>query len=1021
MTPPHPQKLIPFLFHVWQARTLQAQIDDAYGSAFEGLVVEVKAGEAGGAARAVVVAPRYDEAAFGELGRADPAFLSALLAAKACADAAAWRSFQATISDLKARRGRAEGEAAAVRAALEAAAAQRRAAVRRAALVGEAGAGRPGVPPSSSSPPPPPPPRTSAARVVVVTGFEAFNARLYEQAAADACAARPGLVVSVFCDADISGPRRAELEAALATADAFFGSLLFDFDQVAWLRERTAAVPVRLCFESALELMGTTRLGSFTMGGSGEGGGPAGAPLKPAGPPPAVKKMLAMFGSGKEEDRMVGYLSFLKVGPSLLRFVPGRKAGDLAAWLTIYGYWNGSGRANVRNMLVYLADTYLSASPPVGEVRKGNGGRWVLGRERAPPPPPVPSPVHPKIPSHHLISLSLSSHTLSLPQPAAEKKAEWWQALALPTWLTGGIEGVDGAAGPAPAAPLPPPPPVEVAPLTGCIHPARPGHYFTSPADFMAWRASSGRDASTPPGTPVVAVLLYRKHVTSGLAYIPHLITLLEKEGLVPVPIFINGVEAHTVVRDALTSAGEKGAGNSPPGAVSVDAVISTIGFPLVGGPAGTMAGGRNADVARAILTSKAIPYFVATPLLVQDIASWAADGVGGLQSVVTYALPELDGAVDSYVLGGLAAGDVFLVPERVRALARRVTAWCRLRATPAGQRRVAALVYGFPPGVGATGTAALLNVPSSLDALFAAMEGAGYDVGPGREGSSPDKWSGAGDAVVEALRSQQADARATMLGAAGLRAAGPGPAGEFGATVLASDISPATLRSWLSFPSAWGPTEWGPLPFLPPADVLPRRLEKQWGALEGYRGIATASDGSAVVGGVALGNVLCGVQPLLGLEGEDRGAPVCPARRATKYARAQNLSTPHFSLSPLRRPQAPALRARPHPPPPVRRLLPVAPTPGRRRRLRRARHPPPGHARDRGMVARRAPGEHGPVLAGRAPGRPAQCLRLRRQQPVRVDCRQAARVRGPRVVQCPPLRPGGPVQGAVVTQRPAL
>ena len=52
--------------------------------------------------------------------------------------------------------------------------------------------------------------------------------------------------------------------------------------------------------------------------------------------------------------------------------------------------------------------------------------------------------------------------------------------------------------------------------------------------------------------------------------------------------------------------------------AVAVDAVVSTIGFPLVGGPAGTMEGGRQADVAKAILTAKNIPYMVAAPLLIQ-------------------------------------------------------------------------------------------------------------------------------------------------------------------------------------------------------------------------------------------------------------------------------------------------------------------------------------------------------------------------------------------------------------------
>lgn len=33
---------------------------------------------------------------------------------------------------------------------------------------------------------------------------------------------------------------------------------------------------------------------------------------------------------------------------------------------------------------------------------------------------------------------------------------------------------------------------------------------------------------------------------------------MMEKDGLIPVPIFINGVEAHTVVRDLLTSSYEQ-------------------------------------------------------------------------------------------------------------------------------------------------------------------------------------------------------------------------------------------------------------------------------------------------------------------------------------------------------------------------------------------------------------------------------------------------------------------------------
>jgi len=47
------------------------------------------------------------------------------------------------------------------------------------------------------------------------------------------------------------------------------------------------------------------------------------------------------------------------------------------------------------------------------------------------------------------------------------------------------------------------------------------------------------------------------------------------------------------------------------------------------------------------------------------------------------------------------------------------------------------------------------------------------------------------------------------------------------------------------------------------------RRIEKMWGELEGYIGLFTSQQGEFVVGGVQLGNVWVGIQPLLGIEGD--------------------------------------------------------------------------------------------------------------------------------------------------------
>lgn len=69
---------------------------------------------------------------------------------------------------------------------------------------------------------------------------------------------------------------------------------------------------------------------------------------------------------------------------------------------------------------------------------------------------------------------------------------------------------------------------------------------------------------------------------------------------------------------------------------------------------------------------------------------------------VVLYSLPELDGAIDTVVLGGLVGDTIGLVPERVRKMNERIKGWVSLRRTAVHDRKVAVLVYGFPPNVGA-------------------------------------------------------------------------------------------------------------------------------------------------------------------------------------------------------------------------------------------------------------------------------------------------------------------------------
>jgi len=586
-------------------------------------------------------------------------------------------------------------------------------------------------------------------RIVLIAGFESFNADLYRSSAQLAQSRCPELDIRVFSDISLT-TEPTIIEEALQNADVFFGSLIFDYDQVLWLRERVQHIPIRLVFESALELMSLTQIGAFKIGD------------KPKGMPKPVKFILDKFSNGREEDKLAGYISFLKIGPKLLKYVPGQKVQDLRNWLIIYGYWNAGGTENVASMFWTIAEKYLSLK--VGEI----------------------------------------------------------------------------------------PPPIET-PNIGLLHPNFPG-YLESPKQYLEWYQN--QTTENPPRQPtnnisatrpIIGILLYRKHVITKQPYIAQLIRHFENAGLTPLPIFINGVEGHVAVRDWMTSTHEttqRQLGNiETPSlsneAVEVDAIVSTIGFPLVGGPAGSMEAGRQVDVAKRILTAKNIPYIVAAPLLIQDIHSWTRQGIGGLQSVVLYALPELDGAIDAIPLGGLVGEDIYLVPERVKRLTGRLKRWIALRQTPVSEKKIGIILYGFPPGYGATGTAALLNVPRSLLKFLHALKDQGYNVGElPEDGEELIRRVKAADETGEFVKSAT---DRLMVDGIQLNSITPDNSS-------AAHVNVKTLEKWLGY-------------------LLTTRIEKHWQSLTGT-GIKTSGD-DFQIGGIQFGNIWIGVQPPLGVAGD--------------------------------------------------------------------------------------------------------------------------------------------------------
>jgi magnesium chelatase subunit H len=351
--------------------------------------------------------------------------------------------------------------------------------------------------------------------------------------------------------------------------------------------------------------------------------------------------------------------------------------------------------------------------------------------------------------------------------------------------------------------------PVEYA-ETGLYHPDLAARITTDPAAVP-------RPAGA---TATVGLLMMRSYIlASDTAHYDAVIRAFEARGIAVLPAFAGGLDG----RPAL-EAFFKG---------RVDAMVSLTGFSLVGGPAY-----NDSPAAVQALSSLDVPYIAAHPLEFQTLAQWAASesGLGPVETTMLVALPEIDGATNPTVFAGrheqagctgcahrcqpptepLATRAMAPCHERIAALVDKTARLTRLRRTGAADRKVAIVLYGFPPNAGAAGTAAYLSVFESLFNVLHAMKSEGYDLTP--------------PASVEDLRDAVLD--------------GPG----------ASHGQPAHIAARIPAAQLVGEGPWL------------KEIEAAWGPAPGRH----QTDGRDVfVLGRQFGNVFVGLQPVFGYEGD--------------------------------------------------------------------------------------------------------------------------------------------------------
>jgi len=159
-----------------------------------------------------------------------------------------------------------------------------------------------------------------------------------------------------------------------------------------------------------------------------------------------------------------------------------------------------------------------------------------------------------------------------------------------------------------------------------------------------------------------------------------------------------------------------------------ISQIISLTGFSFVGGPAM-----NDSDAAAEFLQNLNRPYRSAVSLDTQTIDAWreSQTGLNPIQAGMQIAIPEIDGATEPFIYGGIPASGVepVALEDRCLRFARRLKRWNRLRTAPRSELKLALILFCFPPNKGNIGTAADLDVFPSVWDTLQKLKTEGYDV----------------------------------------------------------------------------------------------------------------------------------------------------------------------------------------------------------------------------------------------------------------------------------------------------
>ena len=483
-------------------------------------------------------------------------------------------------------------------------------------------------------------------------------------------------------------------------------------------------------------------------------------------------------GNGHANTR--NHTRYLKLAdrlPAILRFVPGAgRLGDVKNYLTLFCYFLQPTPANIQSMVLYALKHYV----PDKRLR----------HIKVAPPQSMPS--------------------VAIYHPDATAMFETFEAYE--KWYTRNR----------PKSRVPSPKPQVSSPTSQILRPESQGQ---DPKSRVTGARSS--QSRLDPELTIGLLLMRPQVISKSTRHYDELIRAIEAEGLSTIPVLATLMDNREAcdkffqVDDGpQTMDHGRLSGHRPSSMVRgarprISQIVSLTGFSFVGGPAM-----NDSEAAADFLNSLNRPYRSAVSLDMQTIESWRGSqtGLNPVQAGMQIAIPEIDGATEPFVYGGLPERGVepIALEDRCRRFARRLRRWNHLRTAPRQELKLALVVYCFPPNKGNVGTAADLDVFPSVWDTLKRLQAEGYSV------DQP--------ASVDHLRE-------LLLG---------GNSESFGATAnIAYRMSVDEYRK-----------------LCPYVD----EIENDWGPAPGR---VNSFGGGLLIQGATLGNVFVGVQPTFGYEGD--------------------------------------------------------------------------------------------------------------------------------------------------------